>query len=569
MRRGDLLVDLGHARGVLRRIVDAGQLLLQPHLQVAAEFDVGAAAGHVGGDRHRARRAGLRDDVRLLLVEARVQHRVRDALLLEQLADRLALLDRGGAHQHRLTRLARLLDQRRHRLVFLGRAAVDLVVLVVADARHVGRDLHHVELVDLGELVRLGHRRAGHAAELRIQPEVVLERDRGERLVLRLHLDVLLRLQRLVQPVGVAAALHHAAGELVDDHHLALAHDVVHVAREQRVRAQRLLHVMHHRDVEDVVEVALGDDAGLAQHVLDVLGAGLGQRHGAELLVLLVGAGVLHQLLHHRVDLAIQVGAVLGRAGDDQRRARLVDQDAVHLVDDAEEELALDHVLQPVLHVVAQVVEAELVVGAVGDVGGVLRAPLVVVQAVHDHADGHAEELVDLAHPFGVAAGQVVVHRDDVHALGGERVEVDGQGGDQGLALAGLHLGDLAVVQHHAADQLHVEVTLAERALGGLAHHGERLGQQVVQRGAAGQALAELGGLRAQRLVRQRLHRRLEGIDLRHPPLIALERTIVGGAEYGAGDGSEHGTFSDGRRGPGRQAPDSRVTPGDDQARFR
>ena len=177
---------------------------------------------------------------------------------------------------------------------------------------------------------------------------------------------------------------------------------------------------------------------------------------------------------------------------------------------------------------------------------------LVVVLAVHDHADGHAEELVDLAHPVGVAAGQVVVHRDDVHALAGERVEVDGQGGDQGLALAGLHLGDLAVVQHHAADQLHVEMPLAERAPGGLAHHGEGLGQQVVQRGAAGQPLAELGGLRPQRLVRQRLHGRLEGVDLRHPPLIALERTIVGGAEHGAGDGSEHGTFSDGRRlGPG------------------
>ncbi len=136
---------------------------------------------------------------------------------------------------------------------------------------------------------------------------------------------------------------------------------------------------------------------------------------------------------------------------------------------------------------------------------------------MHDDADGHAEELVDLAHPFGVAAGQVVVHRNDMHALAGERIQVDGQGGDQGLAFAGLHLGDLAVVQHHAADQLHVEVPLAERALGCLAHHGERLGQQIVQRRPIGQPLAELGGLRAQRLIRQRLHRRFEGIDLRAP----------------------------------------------------
>ena len=70
--------------------------------------------------------------------------------------------------------------------------------------------------------------------------------------------DVLLRLERLVQSVRVAPALHHAAGELVDDDHLVVADDVIDVAGEQRMRAQRLLDVVHDRDVEDVVEVALG-----------------------------------------------------------------------------------------------------------------------------------------------------------------------------------------------------------------------------------------------------------------------------------------------------------------------
>jgi len=55
------------------------------------------------------------------------------------------------------------------------------------------------------------------------------------------------------------------------------------------------------------------------------------------------------------------------------------------------------------LHVVAQVVEAELVVGAVGDVGGVGVAPLVIVEAVDDAADGEAEKAVDLPHPLAVA----------------------------------------------------------------------------------------------------------------------------------------------------------------------
>ena len=56
----------------------------------------------------------------------------------------------------------------------------------------------------------------------------------------------------------------------------------------------------------------------------------------------------------------------------------------------------------------------------------------------------HPEEAVEAAHPLRVAAGQVVVDRDDVHALAFERVQVGGQGRDQRLAFAGLHLGDLA-----------------------------------------------------------------------------------------------------------------------------
>ena len=373
---------------------------------------------------------------------------------------------------------------------FSALRAIDLVVLVVAHHRHVGRHLEHFELVDVHELVGLGERRAGHAGELLVHAEVVLEGDRGERLVLRLDRLVLLGLQRLVQAFRIAPARHHAAGELVDDDDLAVAHDVVLVALEQLVRAQRLVDVVHDRDVLDVVERFALEQAGVAQQLLHLLHAGFGQVDGALLLVdLVVG---LVELEDVGVDGVVEFGAVVERAGDDQRRARLVDQDRVHLVDDGEDVPALDHVLQPVLHVVAQIVEAELVVGAVGDVAVVGLLALLVVEPVHDDADGQPEEVVDLAHPLGVALGEVVVDGDDMHAAAGERVEIDRQRRDQRLAFAGLHLGDLAFVQDHAADQLHVEMALAERALGRLAHGGEGRHQDVVERLAVGDLRLEV-----------------------------------------------------------------------------
>ena len=102
------------------------------------------------------------------------------------------------------------------------------------------------------------------------------------------------------------------------------------------------------------------------------------------------------------------------------------------------------------------------------------------------------------AHPVGVATGQVVVDGDDVDAVAGQRVQVDRQGGDERLALTGLHLGDVAQVQRRTAHQLHLVVELTEGAAGGLAHDRERLGQQVVERLAVAVALLERVGERAQ-----------------------------------------------------------------------
>src|SRR5207247_4585778 len=62
------------------------------------------------------------------------------------------------------------------------------------------------------------------------------------------------------------------------------------------------------------------------------------------------------------------VGLAPDGTGDDERRPRLVDKNRVDFVDDRKDVPALHPLLQAPHHVVAQVVEPELVVRAVGDV---------------------------------------------------------------------------------------------------------------------------------------------------------------------------------------------------------
>ncbi len=495
-------------------------LLLEPQvgeeLDVAAEHDVGTTAGHVGRDGDSATPAGLGDDVRLGLVVLRIEHVVRHLALGELPRQVLGTLDRGGAYQDRLALLVALHDIVHDGDVLGLLGLVDQVGLVLTDHRAVGRNGHHAELVDLVQLGRLGLGGTGHPGELLVEPEVVLQRDGRQRLVLGLDLDMLLGLDGLVHALVVAPAHQHAAGELVDDDDLTVAHDVVLVAQEQFLGLQAVVQVADQGRVGGLVQVLD------AQLVLDELHADLVHTDGALAEVHLVVDVLLHQW-REPGELAVPAGGAVGRARDDQRGAGLVDQDGVDLVDDAVVVAALHHLLDGVSHVVAQVVEAELVVRAVGDIGCIRRPTLVGRQPGKNDADIQAEEAVHAAHLLAVAFGQVVVDGDQVHAPARQRVQVGRQYGGQGLALTGLHLGDVAEMQRRATHQLDVERTLTQYPPGRLAGDRERLGQQVVEIFAALDAFAELVGLGAQLGVGQPLDVVGQGVDIVGDLLEALD----------------------------------------------
>ena len=230
--------------------------------------------------------------------------------------------------------------------------------MVGADHRPVGVDLDHRDLVDLHELGRLGERGAGHPGELVVEAEVVLQRDRREGLVLLADPHPLLRLDRLVQAVRPAPALEDAAGELVDDLHLAVDHRVVGVALEQRLGLQRLDQVVDERAVLGDVEVVdaeellrLRDSAPRSERRSCASRRTRSRARPRRCRV--TRRATSASASSPRRPSAWRGGRRCSRcrrparaAGDDQRRPRLVDQDVVDLVDDPEDVLALDALLE-------------------------------------------------------------------------------------------------------------------------------------------------------------------------------------------------------------------------------
>ena len=138
---------------------------------------------------------------------------------------------------------------------------------------------------------------------------------------------------------------------------------------------------------------------------------------------------------------------------------------------------SLNEMFNGIFHIVAQIIEAQLVVRAVGDVRPIGITTSCIIQPMHDRAHAQAQEAVHLSHPFRISLGQEVVGCDHVNTRSGQPIEVAGQGRDEGLALTGLHLSNLAVMEDNAPNQLDIVVALAQCTLGGLANRRKGFGQ--------------------------------------------------------------------------------------------
>ncbi len=201
------------------------------------QHDVGAASGHVGGDGDRPLLSCGCHHLSLPLVLFGVEDLVHDPPFLQKPGETLTLLDAHRADEHRLTLAAPLLDLIGDGLELDLLRAEDQVGFVDPHHGPVGGDRHHLEPVDLVELLRLGDGGPGHPGQHLEGAKVILKGDRGERSLLLLDLDALLGLDRLVQAVRPPPSGHGAPGEFVNDHHFAVTHDVLTILQVQRVSA--------------------------------------------------------------------------------------------------------------------------------------------------------------------------------------------------------------------------------------------------------------------------------------------------------------------------------------------
>ena len=389
--------------------------LFAVYRRIAAQQDVGAASGHVGGDGDGPQRARLRYDLGFLPVVAGVQDPVGDASRREGPAQPLRFRDAGGAYQNGPPGAVNRADFGHQRGLLRGPMGEDNVGVIGADIGTVGRNHRDFQSVNPAQFLGLRGCGGGHPGHFGVQADQILQRDGSQNPPLALQRHAFLGLQRGLQPVRPAAVGGDASLELVHHFDLAVLHHVIHVAPQQFLGVDGMVQSNQEREIFRVIKVAAAQrrlgSSGAMRGQVDVAGVFVGRVVGARLKLPREHGHAMRQVLGGG-----------GGARDHQGNARFVDQDGIGFVDQREVEVALDQIGRIVTQMVAQQIEADFVGGGVGDVG-VVGAPPVIKGHVLGHVRHRKpQQPVHSAHPFRIAPGQVIIHRQHMDALAGEGI---------------------------------------------------------------------------------------------------------------------------------------------------
>ena len=127
-----------------------------------------------------------------------------------------------------------------------------------------------------------------------------------------------------------------------------------------------------------------------------------------------------------------------------------------------------------------------------------------------------------LSHPLRITLCQIVVDRDDMHALSFQGIQICRQGRNQSLSFTCLHLSNTSLVQDDTTDQLHTEMFHAKHTARCFTHGRKRLRQKIIQCLAICQTLFVFICLGTQFLVAQCDHILSHPLDLVHNRIDAL-----------------------------------------------
>ena len=80
-------------------------------------------------------------------------------------------------------------------------------------------------------------------------------------------------------------------------------------------------------------------------------------------------------------------GIGFGRARNDQRGTRFINQDRINLIDNRKAEIALHHIFKAEFQIIAKIVKTEFIIRSVSDITTIGGTALIIIKPASDAAN--------------------------------------------------------------------------------------------------------------------------------------------------------------------------------------
>ncbi len=408
----------------------------------------------------------------------------------------LGFINGNGTDQYRLSLFMTGFDLFYNCAVLALHTAVNGVRAVQTNHRLIGWNFHHVQSVYFTELVFLCQCRTRHTRKLTVHTEIVLEGDGCKCFVLLLHLYALFCLDCLMQTIGIPSARHEASGKGIYNHNAFFVHHVIHISVHTSVRTDCLIDMMGNHGVFRIGQIiqpekSLGffntrrrQNGVVCFFVNDIVG------------IHIIVAFLLIQFFYHKfshgarqsLGLFVKVGSRLSGARNNQRCSRLVNENGIHLVHNGKYMPALRHLLLIYDHVIPQIIESELIVGSIGNIGTVSFLFLRRGLPMYHQSRGQAHKGIYTPHFFRTHTRQIIIDGYNMYTFSRQSVEISRKRCNQGFTFSRFHLGNTALVQYDTAQKLNMERSFLKDTVICFAHCGKGIRQNIVQSLPCGKA---------------------------------------------------------------------------------
>ena len=287
-----------------------------------------------------------------------VQHIMFDPPLFKEIAQPLGIFYGNCTNQYRLTGFMSLCDSVGDGLKLIFLFGKNSIIKVFPYNRFVGRNYHYIHIVNVTEFLFLCFCGTCHSGQLVIHSEVVLKSDGSKGFGLRTHQNAFLCLDCLVEPVAVSSSEHETACKFINNDDFSILYYIVHIPFHYGSGFKSFQNVMVYFHVFRVTEVFNVKEFFRFGHACVCQTYSLFLFFNCEIIFLFQG-------FNKSVCNLIKIRRLVSLSGNNQRCSCFINKNGVHLVDDGIIKVTLSQLALVNYHIVAEVIEAELVIGSV------------------------------------------------------------------------------------------------------------------------------------------------------------------------------------------------------------